>query len=105
MKEGGINMPQEKKVNRVNVDQLFSTITVIKEKREIAQFKFRATNQWIAGTHSRTAVGPFGALKEDTPRQPMVIEEALELYYKLFPKDVVDFIVLLSSDRSEDLST
>jgi len=44
MKEGGINMPQEKKVNRVNVDQLFSTITVIKEKREIAQFKFRATN-------------------------------------------------------------
>ena len=68
-------MPEEKKVNGVNVDQLFSTINLIKEKPEIAQFKFRATNQWIAGTHCRATVSDFyGALEEDTSRKPMAFE-------------------------------
>jgi hypothetical protein len=40
-------MIQEKAVNGVNVDQLFSTINIIKENPEIAQFKFRATNKLI----------------------------------------------------------
>ena len=37
-------MVQERKVNGVNVTQLFDTIKLIKEKPEIAQFKFRAIN-------------------------------------------------------------
>ncbi len=52
-------MTQEKKVNGVNVDQLFSTIEQIKEKPEIAKFKFRATNKWIDGTHNRATVKDF----------------------------------------------
>jgi len=68
-------MAQDKKVNGVNVDQLFSTINLIKEKPEIAQFKFRASNQWISGTHNRATVRDFyGALTEDTSREPMVFE-------------------------------
>lgn len=68
-------MSEEKKVNGVNVDQLFSTINLIKEKPEIAQFKFRATNQWVSGTHCRATVSDFyGAMKEDTSRKPMVFE-------------------------------
>ena len=59
----------EKKVNDINIDQLFKTIDMIKENPEIAKFKFRATNKWINGTHCRGSVRDFyGALKEDDTR-------------------------------------
>ncbi len=68
-------MTQEKKVNGVNVDQFFSTIEQIKEKPEIARFKFRATNKWIDGTHNRATIKDFyGACQEDTSREPMVFD-------------------------------
>jgi uncharacterized OsmC-like protein len=68
-------MAQEKKVNGVNVDQLFSTIDQIKGNPEIAKFKFRASNAWVDGTHCRATVKDFyGALKEDTSRDPLVFE-------------------------------
>jgi hypothetical protein len=64
-----------KTVNGVNVEQLLSTINLIKEKPEIAEFKFRATNQWVDGTHNRAMVKDFyGALKEDNSRELMVFE-------------------------------
>ena len=65
-------MAQEKIINGVNVDQLFSTIEVIKGNPKVAQFKFRATNRWIDGTHNRATVKDFyGALKEDDSRDPL----------------------------------
>jgi len=68
-------MTQEKRVNGVNVDQLVSTIEQVKKNPEIAQFKFRATNAWIDGTHNRATVKDFyGALKEDASRDPLVFE-------------------------------
>jgi uncharacterized OsmC-like protein len=68
-------MAQEKIINGVNVDQLFSTIEVIKGNPEVAQFKFRGTNRWIDGTHNRATVKDFyGALKEDNSRDPLVFE-------------------------------
>jgi uncharacterized OsmC-like protein len=68
-------MAQEKKVNGINVGQLFKTIDLIKEKPDIAKFKFRATNKWIDGTHNRATVKDFyGACQEDTTREPMVFE-------------------------------
>lgn len=68
-------MAEEKIVNGVNVDQLFSTIAVIKGDPQVAQFKFRATNRWIDGTHNRARVKDFyGALKEDNSRKEMVFE-------------------------------
>ncbi|MBC8247594.1 MAG: OsmC family protein [Deltaproteobacteria bacterium] len=67
---------KEKLVNGVNVDQLFSTIDLIKDKPEVAKFKFRATNTWIDGTHNRATVKDFyGALEEDNSREPMVFHE------------------------------
>lgn len=57
------------KVNGVNIDQLFSMIDLLKEKPELAKFKFRATNKWLGGTHSRATVKDFyGPGKEDTSR-------------------------------------
>lgn len=77
-REGGMEMAREmaqkkeKFVNGINVDQIFDTIDIIKENQEIARFNFRATNQWIAGTHNRATVEDFyGALKEDSSREPM----------------------------------
>lgn len=68
-------MTQEKNVNGVNVEQLFSTIEQIKEKPEIAQFKFRASNKWIAGTNNRATISDFyGAGQEDSSRDPMNFE-------------------------------
>jgi uncharacterized OsmC-like protein len=70
-----IKMTQEKNVNGINVEQLLSTIEQIKEKPEIAQFKFRASNKWIDGTNNRATISDFyGAGQEDTSRAPMNFE-------------------------------
>lgn len=66
---------KEKILNGVNVSQLFSTIDLIKEKPDIAKFKFRARNNWIDGTHNRATVKDFyGALEENDSREPAVFE-------------------------------
>jgi uncharacterized OsmC-like protein len=66
---------KEKVVNGIDMKQLFSTIDGIKDQPEIAQFRFRATNQWVGGTHCRATVKDFyGALKEDDSRQAAVFD-------------------------------
>lgn len=68
-------MELEKRVNGVNVDQLFNTIELVKENPEIALFKFRAKNSWVAGTHNQSIIKDFyGALQEDDSRDPIVFE-------------------------------
>ena len=44
-------------VNGVNTDQLFTTIDLIKEKPDVAKFKFRATNKWVNYPLSRNRKG------------------------------------------------
>lgn len=66
---------KKKVVNGVNTEQLFTTIDLIKEKPDVAKFKFRATNEWVNGTHCRATVkGFYGALKEDDSREPRVFD-------------------------------
>ncbi|MGD9974075.1 MAG: OsmC family protein [Desulfatirhabdiaceae bacterium] len=68
-------MAQEKKINGINVDQLFKTIEQVTGNPEIALFQFRANNIWIDGTHNRAAVKDFyGAFKEDTSREQLTFE-------------------------------
>ena len=68
----GMAQKKEKIVNGVNVDQLFGTIEMIKTNPEIARFNFRATNQWVTGTHNQATVKDFfGALKDDSSRERM----------------------------------
>jgi len=69
-------MTKQTIVNGVNIDQLVGTINAIKDKPDIAKFKFRATNQWVNGGHSRTTIQTFyGAGQEDTSRsKPFVLE-------------------------------
>lgn len=62
-------------VNGVNVTQLLTTIDLIKGTPAIAQFRFRATNQWQGGTHNRATVKDFyGALQDDDSRAAMHYE-------------------------------
>lgn len=63
-------------VNGVNLDQLIGTIQAIQETPEIAQFTFRARNEWVNGGHSRTEIqGFYGATQEDQSRtEPFVLE-------------------------------
>ncbi|UCD33000.1 MAG: OsmC family protein [Desulfobacterales bacterium] len=66
---------KEKILNGVNLDQLFSTIDLIKKKPDIAKFRFRARNSWVNGTYNRATVKDFyGALEEDNSREPKVFD-------------------------------
>ena len=49
-------MVENKIVNGVDVTRLFSTI---EDKPEIENFKFRATNKWVHGTHCRATTKDF----------------------------------------------
>ena len=53
--------------NGVDVNTLFQTLNAVKDNPQIARFQFRATNQWVSGTHSRSTIHSFfGALQELT---------------------------------------
>jgi uncharacterized OsmC-like protein len=45
--------------NGVDTESLFATINVVKGKRELAKFQFRASGTWVLGTHSRVTAGSF----------------------------------------------
>jgi uncharacterized OsmC-like protein len=52
-------------INGVDVATLFATLDAVKGQNEIAKFQFRATNQWVSGTHSRSNFsGFYGAMQE-----------------------------------------
>jgi len=53
--------------NGVDTPALLATITAVGNQPELAQFKFRAVNRWISGTHSQSRMAPFyGAGSEHT---------------------------------------
>ena len=54
-------------LNGVDTPTLFATIGAVKAQPDLARFQFRARNQWISGTHSRTTIETFsGAGGEQT---------------------------------------
>jgi uncharacterized OsmC-like protein len=56
--------------NGIDTAQVYGTLDALKAQPEAARFEFRATNRWIAGTHSRTTIqGFWGAGQEDTSRE------------------------------------
>ena len=51
--------------NGVNVDALLEAREALSEAPEAAQFKWRATCEWLSGTHSRSTVEGFFGLGEE----------------------------------------
>ena len=50
---------EKRPMNGVDVPTLFATINAVAEQPELAKFQFRASNQWVRGTHSRTHIEGF----------------------------------------------
>ena len=48
--------------NGVNVDALLGAREALEQTPEAAQFKWRATCDWVNGTHSRSVIGGFFGL-------------------------------------------
>jgi len=46
-------------MNGVDTPTLFATLNAVKAQPELAKFRFRATNKWQQGTHSRTRIESF----------------------------------------------
>lgn len=62
-------------LNGVDVPTLFATINAVAETPELAQFRFRATNAWVSGTHSRTSIHSFhGAGGEQQHTRVMTVD-------------------------------
>lgn len=60
-----------KQRNGVNVEGLFGALDAVKAQPEAAKFQFRASNEWISGTHSRSRIHEFFGLgAEQTHRGP-----------------------------------
>ena len=46
-------------LNGVDTPTLFATIDVVRATPSLARFQFRARNEWLSGTHSRTTIDSF----------------------------------------------
>jgi len=51
--------------NGVDTTTLFATLDAVKEAPQAAQFRFRARNEWVSGTHSRTTIDELFGVGED----------------------------------------
>ncbi len=62
--------------NGVDVPTLFATLDAVKGAPELADFRFRARNTWVSGTHNHSTIqGFYGAGQEDTSRtRPFVYD-------------------------------
>ena len=50
---------QSKTLNGVDVDGLFQSIDVIQKEPSVAKFNFRAKNEWVSVSESRTTIDDF----------------------------------------------
>ena len=61
--------------NGVDTTTLFATLDAVKAAPAAAQFKFRASNRWMSGTHSQSTIhGFFGVGEERTHEQATTID-------------------------------
>jgi uncharacterized OsmC-like protein len=62
--------------NGVNVDALLGAREALEKAPEAAQFKWRATCNWMNGTHSRSVIGSFFGLGAEQSRDKAFSVEA-----------------------------
>ena len=66
-------------MNGVDLQRLGETIEAVKSKPDLAQFKFRTTNEWLTGGHNRSTIKDFyGVGSEDTTRKTSFVFDADE---------------------------
>jgi uncharacterized OsmC-like protein len=62
-------------LNGVNTPNLFATINFVADNPGTSDFTFRARNQWISGTHSRTEISGFYGAKGEQVHQKTFVAE------------------------------
>lgn len=64
--------------NGVDVSALFETVDAVKQNPQIADFQFRASNQWIGADHNRTTISGFRGACDDHvhAKGPFVMDNA-----------------------------
>lgn len=63
------------KLNGIEVDRLFQTIEAIKQTSQLADFKFRLQNKWIAGGLNRSTIKNFyGTKQEHQHKEPFILD-------------------------------
>ena len=56
--------------NGVNVEALLGAREALSQAPAAAQFKWRATSEWVSGTHTKSVIKKFFGLGEEQPRIP-----------------------------------
>ena len=51
--------------NGVDTATLFATLDAVKAAPEAAKFQFRASNEWLSGTHNRSTIDGFFGVGEE----------------------------------------
>ena len=70
-----MEMQEKMAENGVNVEALLGARQALTEAPEAARFKWRATNEWVNGTHSRSTIdGFFGLGGEQQHRQAFTFD-------------------------------
>jgi uncharacterized OsmC-like protein len=66
---------EKQPLNGVDTPTLFATLDAVRGQQDLAQFQFRATNEWVSGTHSRSQYsGFYGAGQEMQHRNVTTVE-------------------------------
>lgn len=62
--------------NGVDTPTLFATLDAVKKMPAAAQFQFRAHNEWLNGTHSRSTISDFFGVGEERAHHQEFVFEA-----------------------------
>src|SRR6476661_625764 len=60
-----MTMTERAPLNGVDTPTLFATLDAVKGAPEAAKFQFRASNEWISGTHNRSTIDGFFGVGEE----------------------------------------
>jgi uncharacterized OsmC-like protein len=62
--------------NGVDTATLFATLDAVKQAPEAAKFQFRAHNEWVSGTHSRTTIEDYFGVGEERSHEHTFVFDA-----------------------------
>jgi len=62
--------------NGVDTGTLFATLDAVRQMPAAAQFQFRAHNEWVHGTHSRSTISDFFGVGEERAHQQEFVFDA-----------------------------
>ena len=62
--------------NGVDTATLFATLDAVKQAPAAAQFQFRAHNEWVDGTHSRSTIADYFGVGEERAHEREFVFDA-----------------------------